>query len=35
MNNKLKLIMRRGYGYRNFDRFALRILAECGNSFPH
>ena len=30
MNNKLKLIMRRGYGYRNFDRFALRILAECG-----
>jgi transposase len=35
MNNKLKLIMRRGYGYRNFDRFALRILAECGNSLPH
>lgn len=33
MNNKLKLIMRRGYGYRNFDRFALRILAECGSSF--
>jgi transposase len=32
MNNKLKLIMRRGYGYRNFDRFALRILAECGPS---
>ena len=30
MNNKLKLIMRRGYGYRNFDNFALRILAECG-----
>jgi transposase len=35
MNNKLKLIMRRGYGYRNFERFALRILAECGNSLPH
>lgn len=34
MNNKLKLIMRRGYGYRNFDRFALRILAECGNPLP-
>jgi transposase len=34
MNNKLKLIMRRGYGYRNFDRFALRILAECGTPFP-
>ena len=35
MNNKLKLIMRRGYGYRNFDRFALRILAECGNDLSH
>ena len=30
MNNKIKLIMRRGYGYRNFDRFSLRILIECG-----
>lgn len=35
MNNKLKLIMRRGYGYRNFDRFALRILAECGTPSSH
>jgi transposase len=35
MNNKLKLIMRRGYGYRNFNRFALRILAECGNALSH
>ena len=32
MNNKLKLIMRRGYGYRNFNNFALRILAECGST---
>lgn len=30
MNNKIKLIMRRGYGYRNFGNFSLRILAECG-----
>ena len=30
MNNKIKLIMRRGYGYRNFDHFSQRILIECG-----
>ena len=30
MNNRIKLIMRRGYGYCNFDRFSLRILIECG-----
>jgi transposase len=30
MNNRIKLIMRRGFGYRNFDRFCLRILIECG-----
>lgn len=30
MNQKIKLIMRRGYGYRNFSNFTLRILAECG-----
>ena len=30
MNNRIKLIMRRGFGYRNFDRFSLRILIECG-----
>ena len=35
MNHKLKLIMRRGDGYRNFDRFALRILAQCGSPSPH
>ena len=30
MNNKIKLIMRRGFGYRNFNRFSIRILIECG-----
>jgi transposase len=30
MNNKIKLIMRRGFGYRNFDHFSQRILIECG-----
>ena len=30
MNNKIKLIKRRGYGYRNFDQFSQRILIECG-----
>ena len=26
INNKLKLIKRRGYGFRNFDNFSLRCL---------
>ena len=30
MNNRIKLIMRRGFGYRNFDHFSFRILIECG-----
>lgn len=30
MNNKIKLIMRRGFGYRNFDHFSQRVLIECG-----
>lgn len=30
MNNRIKLIMRRGYGFRNFDHFSFRILIECG-----
>jgi ABC-type bacteriocin/lantibiotic exporter with double-glycine peptidase domain len=30
MNNRIKLILRRGFGYRNFVRFSLRILIECG-----
>ncbi|MGF1492218.1 MAG: transposase, partial [Microcoleaceae cyanobacterium] len=27
INNKLKLIKRSGYGFRNFDNFQLRCLA--------
>lgn len=30
LNNKIKLIKRRGYGYRNNDNFRQRILVECG-----
>lgn len=30
MNNKIKLIKRRGFGYTNFDHFRLRVLVECG-----
>ena len=30
VNNCLKLIKRRAYGYRNFDNFRLRVLVECG-----
>jgi len=29
MNNKIKLIKRRGFGYRNFEHFRLRVLTEC------
>ncbi len=29
MNNKLKLIKRLAYGYRNFSHFRLRVLVEC------
>ena len=29
INNKIKLIKRRGYGYRNNDNFKKRILVEC------
>ncbi len=29
MNNKLKLIKRLAYGYRNFTHFRLRVLVEC------
>lgn len=36
MNNKIKLIKRRGFGYRNFDHFRLRVLVECdGGPQPH
>lgn len=30
LNNKIKLIKRRAYGYRNNDNFRQRILVECG-----
>lgn len=30
MNNKIKLLKRRGFGYSNFDHFRLRVLVECG-----
>ena len=29
LNNKIKLIKRRGYGYRNNMNFRQRILTEC------
>ena len=30
MNNKIKLLKRIGYGFRNRQNFALRIIVECG-----
>jgi len=36
LNNKLKLIKRRAFGYRNFAHFRLRALIECdGNGGAH
>ncbi len=32
LNNKLKLIKRRGFGFRNFDHFRLRVLVECAGT---
>lgn len=29
LNNKVKLIKRRAYGFRNFEHFRLRVLVEC------
>ena len=29
LHNKLKVIKRLAYGYRNFDHFRLRVLVEC------
>lgn len=34
LNNKLKLIKRRAYGYRNFVHFRLRVLVECDGGMP-
>ena len=31
MNNKIKLILRRAFGYRNFDHFVMRLRLECGS----
>ncbi|MED4987093.1 transposase, partial [Geobacillus stearothermophilus] len=30
-NNKIKLMKRRGYGYRNIQRFAWRVRLETAN----
>jgi transposase len=30
MNNKIKMLKRRGFGFLNFDHFRLRILVACG-----
>jgi transposase len=35
LNNKLKLIKRRAFGYRNFEHFRLRVLWECDGIAPH
>ena len=29
-HRKMKLIQRRGFGYRNFQNYRLRVLIECG-----
>jgi transposase len=34
MNNKIKLIKRAGFGYRNFEHFRLRVLMECDGVRP-
>jgi transposase len=35
LNNKLKLIKRRAFGYRNFEHFRLRVLWECDGTAHH
>jgi transposase len=35
LNNKLKLIKRRAFGYRNFEHFRLRVLWECDGASHH
>lgn len=32
LNNKIKLIKRRAYGYRNFEHFRLRLIVECSGA---
>jgi transposase len=29
-HRKMKLIQRRAYGFKNFDNYRLRVIAECG-----
>ena len=29
-HRKMKLIQRRGFGYRNFQNYRLRVLIACG-----
>ncbi len=29
-HNKMKVISRRAYGFRNFENYRLRVLAHCG-----
>ncbi|WP_411970984.1 transposase [Ligilactobacillus hohenheimensis] len=33
INNKIKVIKRVSYGYRNFDHFRGRILLSCRNEY--
>ena len=37
MNNKIKLLKRIAFGFRNFDHFALRVRIECAPAtvLPH
>ena len=32
LNNKIKVVKRCAYGFRNFEHFALRVLVECDGS---
>jgi transposase len=29
-HRKMKLIQRRAYGFRNFENYRLRVIAQCG-----
>nr|WP_269845181.1 transposase [Coraliomargarita sinensis] len=29
-HRKMKLIQRRAYGFKNFDNYRLRVIAQCG-----
>jgi hypothetical protein len=29
-HRKMKLIQRRAYGFRNFQNYRLRVIAQCG-----